>query len=359
MGIPFPGRAGGPPTHLPYLVDFFEHHPGFTIRTFYYGGASDRPESTATRLLHTIRTWWRFVMLLLSFRPNIIHLNTAFDPKTILRDIPFSVTCLLLHQHLIFKFHGSLTSMIETRKPLWRVLNSLVFSGAQRIGVLSEPEREQFIHAYGHANKFITVRNIVHSGEHLDSGLPAYKREIQHVTGLFAARIIPEKGLSDVLRAMPSILSVHPHFVLVVAGDGPDLQPSKQLAITLEINHAVRWLGYIPNTALSLVFHETDFLIFASRLPEGMPMTILDAMRNNLPVITTPVRFALEHFRQGDHCLFFTPGNTAELAAAVSGMINDAAMRKTMVENNLKLITCFSAEKVGNHFAAIYKDMLQ
>ena len=37
MGIPAPYMLGGPPTHLPFLVDYFKKNSEFEIKTFYFG----------------------------------------------------------------------------------------------------------------------------------------------------------------------------------------------------------------------------------------------------------------------------------------------------------------------------------
>ena len=358
MGIPFQGRAGGPPTHLPCLVDYFEHHPGFSIRTFGYGAATDAPESTLHRILHTLRTWFGFILLLISYRPDIVHLNTAFDPKTVLRDVPFSLTCFFFRKRLLLKFHGSLSGMISVKNPAWRLLNRTLFLGAARIGVLSEPERQEFIRSFGLASKFIVVRNIVNMDTGSATTAVPFKKVPGTVAGLFAARIIRDKGLQDLLRAMPGIIEKEPEFRLVVAGDGPDLENSRQLAQELGVNQAIHWLGHVEHKALAAVFPETDFLIFPSRFPEGMPMTILDSMKYGLPLITTPVRFAQEHFTEPANCLFISSDDSNSIISAVCRIINDHELRKSMIHDNHELIKEFSAEKVGADFAGIYHQML-
>lgn len=357
MGIPFPGRTGGPPTHLPYLVGYFEDQPGFAIRTFFFGGASDRDETVTARIIHTCVTWARFLWLLATFRPQIVHLNTAFDKKTVLRDIPFSLTCFILRKKLMLKFHGSFSELISTQHIVWQSLNRTVMMGASRIGVLSGPEREEFVRFYGSPEKFVVVRNIVAVKPPLTTGKPAFTREEGKIAGLYAGRIIRKKGLNDVISALPAILKNRLNFILVIAGDGPDLDEAQLLAKKLEVSHAVRWLGYISNDDLNLVFPQTDFLIFASKLPEGMPMVIFDAMKNGLPVITTPVRFASAYFREPVNCIFISPGDPDSVAAGVEKMICNSGMRAEMISNNMKMISEFSPEQVGAAFAEIYRGM--
>jgi glycosyltransferase involved in cell wall biosynthesis len=361
MGIPYPGRAGGPPTHLPFLVGYFVQHPEFIIRTFFYGAGSDNPESALARIIHTLNVWVKFLWLLITYQPDIIHLNTAFDPKTVLRDIPFSLTCYFFRKKLFLKFHGSLEEMITTPGKLWRILNRMVFLGAARIGVLSAPERQEFVEHYGLPGKFIVVRNIVPaevSSIRQDEKSSPYTREPGYFIALFAARMIREKGLTDLIEALPQVLKNLPGFRLVVAGDGPDLQEAVELAGRLDVNNAIKWLGHLSHETLKSLFCETDCLIFPSRLPEGMPMTLLDAMKYKLPLITTQVRFAREYMQEPQNALFIERGNPDSIASAILKMAADPALRNTMVSNNLELIGDFSTETVGGKFAAIYLQMV-
>lgn len=88
MGIPSKKiRIGGPITHLPYLVNYFEENNQYTIHTFTYGSKInddsiiDKRESIIGKIINTLKVFLIFVYHVIVFRPHIIHINTAFDKK--------------------------------------------------------------------------------------------------------------------------------------------------------------------------------------------------------------------------------------------------------------------------------------
>src|SRR5512139_2322408 len=97
MGIPSGKiKIGGPVTHLPYLVDYFEKNEKYNLKTFIYGSKLDggsliKKENIWYKFINTLHVFFLFVFKVIIFRPQIIHINTSFNRKGLLRDIPFSL----------------------------------------------------------------------------------------------------------------------------------------------------------------------------------------------------------------------------------------------------------------------------
>jgi len=75
MGIPSKKiKMGGPITHLPYLVDYFENKEQYKIRTFFYGskidGGSliDKKESILSKIINTLEVFFLFIYHVAVFR---------------------------------------------------------------------------------------------------------------------------------------------------------------------------------------------------------------------------------------------------------------------------------------------------
>lgn len=364
MGVPTSRlQMGGPTTHLPYLVDYFEHHPCYEIKTFEYGSKRDggahfgKGEGLLSKFLNTIGVFFNFVYWVIRFRPQVIHINTAFDKNSVLRDVPFSVFCFVFRIPLLFKVHGSHAQLLEHPHAAWRLLIRLFLGGASRVGLLSEVEREEFIRQFGREEKMIVVKNIVlplpERVTHFSLG-----KESNGYYGLFVSRIIEGKGLDDLIDALPTIVGEFPEFRLLIAGDGPAKVTYEERAQRAGVKNKLIWLGLVPNKELPALLKEADLFFFLSHFPEGMPMALVEAMRSGIPVITTPVRFARNYLKEGANALFTPVGDPAVLAAVTRKMITDSDLRNTIRANNPLLVKTFCKEIVGGEFDGHYQAML-
>ena len=357
---------GGPTIHLGFLVEYFEKNKGYKIRTFSYGSKVDggslieKKENTFSKIVNTLRVFMHFIYQNIVFRPHIIHINTAFDSKSIIRDTPFAMFAWLLGKKLIFKLHGSSYELINTHNKLLIRLIKIFFRGARKVGVLSHIERAEFETKFGFGNKIIVVKNIVKPvevGAVLQTDLP-FSKDPERIYALFISRLIKGKGLDDIIKAMPDILRNHGEFILLVAGDGPDKQNCMRLAQDLGVHDSIRWMGYVDNSQLPNILKNSHLFLFLSHLPEGMPMALVEALQSGIPIITTPVRFAVNYLENDIHCCFVETGNKDELVTAVNRILTYKNLRMQMKKNNPKMVEKFRQEAVGGEFDQIYRSML-
>lgn len=354
MGIPAPGLKGGPPTHLPYLVDYFQKEDNFTIQTFYYGSQNAGiPENILKRIINTLKALLKFIRLLIVFRPEIIHLNSAFDKRSILRDFPFAVICKLFSTPVLFKIHGSHYNLLFTKSPFFKTLIKIFFWGSSKVGVLSEFEREEFIQQFENPSKLIVVKNIVHFNCESIKINSCDKR----FDALFVSRIEIGKGLEDLLLSMPNIIKYLPDFILGIAGSGGNMKNCMKLADDLKIQPNVKWLGYLQNENLRQVFNQSKIFVFTSHFPEGMPMSMIEAQCNGIPVITTRNRFARSYLKEDENVIFVDQENPDELSKKIIHLLDNKEKQVTMVKNNFKFLSNFTQDNVGKEFANIYKQM--
>jgi glycosyltransferase involved in cell wall biosynthesis len=356
MGIPAPWLKGGPPTHLPLLVDYLKKDQNIQIKTFYYGSRKpEGKENILEKVVNTSKVFLKFLQLLITFKPQVVHLNSAFDKNTLLRDVPFSVFCKLIGKPLFFKIHGSHYTLFETKNPVLRFLTRLYFMGASKVGVLSLVEKDEFIKCFGHASKFVVVKNIVRQPD--VSSISLVLKEHTRYDALFVSRIEKGKGLEDLLNAIPTIVTNFPDFMLAVAGDGRAWDEYKNLAVNLKIEKHVAWLGHINNEDLKGIFHESRIFIFTSHFPEGMPMAMVEALLYGMPVITTRTRFALSYLKEEKNVLFIERQCPEQIAEKLSYLMNNKAMQEQMQFENVHFIQQFSQNKVGEEFTNIYLQM--
>lgn len=145
---------------------------------------------------------------------------------------------------------------------------------------------------------------------------------------LFLGRLRDKKGVYDIVRAMPAVLARYPDAVFTLAGDG-DLDGTARLARDLQVEHALRLPGWVDGEAKDALVAQATMLLLPSYF-EGLPVCVLEAMADGIPVVSTTVGGipeALDHGRCG---LLHAPGDTDALAGAILALLDDAPRREAL-----------------------------
>jgi glycosyltransferase involved in cell wall biosynthesis len=100
-------------------------------------------------------------------------------------------------------------------------------------------------------------------------------------TALFVGRLLPWKGMTLALRTLVLLDEWH----LIVCGSGADERRLKRLAEKLEVNHRVRFVGWVSASRIQqLMDEEADVLLFPSIHDEG-GFVVAEALAAGLPVV--------------------------------------------------------------------------
>lgn len=141
---------------------------------------------------------------------------------------------------------------------------------------------------------------------------------------LFLSLLWREKGLFDALEAVALANARLRHtglrFELIVAGEF--VSPAERAEFETRVQApdlagpppVVRAVGFVTGAAKDRVLREADCLCFPTRLPEGFPVTLTEAMTYGLPVVTSDCCGLPETLPPGWPWVFAT-GNAADLAA--------------------------------------------
>jgi glycosyltransferase involved in cell wall biosynthesis len=229
-----------------------------------------------------------------------------------------------------------------------------VLSNADGIGLLSQEEKANFVRAGWEERKLFVVKNVVER----DFGGVSNSTETVPVL-LFIARLIPAKGLADVIHACAVLRDRGIAFKLICVGDGPARADAEDQVERLGIKERVRFLGQVPESQTAEFYASSTLLVFPTYHGEGFPMTIFYAAAVGLPVITTRIRAAADYLREPDNCLWVEPHNPTMLADRIQFLLERPSMREAMKEANRELARQFSAEKVTAEYVDVYKQLIE
>ncbi len=141
---------------------------------------------------------------------------------------------------------------------------------------------------------------------------------------VWIGRLVPEKGLETLLRAL-IMLRGKAITRVVIVGDGPLRNRLISQAHALGISDIVTFRLKMDRYDVSKLLQESRVFVLPS-VREGLPMTLLEAMASGNTIVTSdlpPIREIL-----GDAGLYFTPGKSYELANALMQALNDKGLQR-------------------------------
>jgi glycosyltransferase involved in cell wall biosynthesis len=355
MGMPKKGLAGGPQGHLPFLVEGLRAH-GVTVDELTYGSRTANP-SLAGRVALVLKDARAFRASAAALKVDVIHLNTAFDVKALIRDVvTVSFVRPSFRGHIFLKFHGSDLCLAGSRNPLLRGLARYLFTQVDGVGVLSTEERQAFAERGFPQKKLHVVKNILRSEDFVKD--PGFRAKMGIAEGttilLFTGRMIAEKGLTDVVRALSIVSKSRSDFVLICLGDGPDRSRAESLASELSLTDHIRFLGYIPEAETATYYANASFLVFPTFHQEGFPMTVFRSVAAGIPVITTKIRAAADYLQEPVNCFWVEHSNPEQLAVKILLLMDRKDIVARMGEVNRTLADRFNARHVAQEFVDIY-----
>ncbi len=358
VGMPEQGAQGGPAACEPPFIEELRRS-GHDVEEEVYAHARVNVAlpSRAQRVLKTRRAL-RERLRRSDF--DLVHINTAFDLKALLRDAVIVPRLHFKRTKIFLKFHGSDASLLETKNPGLAALRRRVLSHADGVGVLSSEERANFLRAGIPEKKIFLVKNVVEGNIHEPDSEFLRHRSLpdDRPLLLFIGRFIPAKGLFDVIRACGLLRDAGKKFLLLCVGDGPALAGAEALVAQHQLQSRAHFFGYIPEKQAQEFYAHSTMLLFPTYHIEGLPMVIFNAAAAGLPIITTRIRAAADYLRAPDNCLWVEPRNPEKLAECIGRLLDDAKLRAVMSSNNRKLAQQFAANIVAPEYLAIYNELI-
>lgn len=167
-----------------------------------------------------------------------------------------------------------------------------------------------------------------------------------------ACRIIKAKGVRDLVSTFAGLNREFPTLRLEVAGAGPEEGSLFKLAQDLGLAHAVRFLGWVDD--LRYVLRTWDVFALPS-YDEALPISILEAMAEGLPVVATNVGGIPELVENERTGFLVPPGDVDALRRALHRLIEHSELRaKLGDQGRLRAETKFSVEQMVAEIESIY-----
>jgi glycogen(starch) synthase len=171
---------------------------------------------------------------------------------------------------------------------------------------------------------------------------------------LYFGRLEWEKGVQDLLAALPRIRRSKPGTRLVIAGKGRHSGELIEQAKKLRIRRAVDFVGHLSDRELRAVLAAADAVVLPSRY-EPFGIVALEAAAAMAPLVASTAGGLGEVVINGETGLAFAPGDVAALGCAVETVLDDgsAAIRRAAAAQ-ARLSADFDWSRIAEATADVY-----
>jgi glycosyltransferase involved in cell wall biosynthesis len=139
------------------------------------------------------------------------------------------------------------------------------------------------------------------------------------------ARFEPQKDHGTLIQALGG-LTAQP-WELDLISDGPGMPAMRALAASLGIADRIRFLGQRMDVQRLLAEAQIAALITNW---EGLPLSILEAMRAGLPVVASDVGGIAETIREGESGFLVARGAVEQVRERIGRLLSEPGLRKQM-----------------------------
>ena len=171
-------------------------------------------------------------------------------------------------------------------------------------------------------------------------------------------RVVFEKGLHILVRAMPQILEQEPSAKVVIAGKGPELESLRSLAWSLGIGEKVLLTGFITDEDRDKLFKIASCAVFPS-LYEPFGIVALEAMAAKCPVVVSEVGGLQDVVQHADTGITVYSDDPDSLAWGILHTLQHPEWAARRVENAYRAVREeYNWNRIAQRTAEIYEQIV-
>jgi glycosyltransferase involved in cell wall biosynthesis len=259
----------------------------------------------------------------------------------------------------ISTLHGWTSKQLCQKIWLYELLDAFMVKRADRVVVVSHAMRENL------RLKSLKISPVViHNGIQSKGKDDIGEKDFILLNGLdkiqlkliSIGRLSEEKGFSTLLKAVKNIkIKWNENVRLFIIGDGPEKNNLLRLAKEYGISDNVIFPGYIDNACKILKYFDVFVM---SSLTEGMPITLLEAMRAGVPIVATAVGGIPEALEGGKCGILVPPGSEMDLARSITKLHENNLLKQELsIKSKIRFQEEFTVEKMEEKYRSVYMDV--
>ena len=214
---------------------------------------------------------------------------------------------------------------------------------------ISEKQKQIHVEWGIPAEKIFVIRHFLDASGGLTS-IPPEQGDI-----LFLGRLVKEKGVELLIKAWS--MTERSGRILRIVGDGPEMSALRNLVQQLQLTDVV-FEGFVPHSEQAAHWAKASFVVAPSVWYEPFGMVVLEAWKNNRPILTTNIGSfpeMINHEVNG----WLAPTTPAEFAHVLQDAINASSFYQVMGNNGrMELQEKYNTKEWIRAFDAVYTKIL-
>lgn len=306
--------------------------------------------SKLAKALHDVVRFVRFVALLtFSAKPRVVSIHTSHS-ASFYRKLAYIIASRLYGIPVVLHIHpAAFTAFYQSGGALQKRAIKLAGNLCDKIICLSKDTKSDVVKMFPAA-----VVDIL--GNPVDVEFYAKNdstRERLQPRVLFMGWIVREKGVYDLLEAIPGVAAMFPDVTFTFAGN-KEVEKLRHLVEQRGLGSSVDVVGWVEGKVkMDLLWSSTVFVL--PSYSEGLPNVILEAMASRLPIVTTPVGGIPNVLMHDVTAIFVNPGEPESIRDGINALLANPAKRALLAETAFELVTSrYSLDTISDSLAQIY-----
>ena len=299
----------------------------------------------------------RMKALIAAYNPGILH-SHGYKGNVI---IGFFIKPLL-SVPVVCTLHGWVTARFEISKlKLYEVLDRFAISRLDAVVVVSEKMLEkptlQRLVAKSPLKIHVIQNGIASSCDKRNGVFQDDLKKFAKGRRVVASvgRLSIEKGYENLIQAFAILVEGRSDLVLVIVGDGGCRSNLEALLDSRGLSEQVWITGYVEDIGATMSVFD---VYVCSSLTEGLPITLLEAMREEVPVVSTAISNIPELLQGGEGGVLVPSDDITQLAAGINRVLGDSVLSKSIaVQSRLFFDKKFGSQIMAEHYLSLYESL--
>jgi len=278
-----------------------------------------------------------FLSLLAVKGIDVVYLPVSQNSLAYLRDGMFILIAKLFKKKVVVHLHGGYFRQFygQTNTVMKLFIKNSIMQVDCAI-VLGECLRDQF-RLFLPDEKIEVVPNGIDATD-IEKAFEKRKKDGKIKRILYLGQLSKEKGVLDILSAIPEVVIKNKDVKFVFAGSWKkDGVKAEEIIKKSGISEFVEFIDVVVGGSKARLLVDSDMFVIPTYYPlEGHPLVILEAMAAGLPVISTDRAAIKETITDGVNGFIVKENNPGEIAEKINILLEDKKLGEDMGGNNIK-----------------------
>lgn len=286
---------------------------------------------------------------LLKIKPNVIHEQTI-SPINI---ISILIKKLLGVPYIVWGQGFD----VYMNWPCKKLITKFVLKHSEIIIALSDDMKNRLLESHKRTNIIIIPNGIdmCKFARHQEKNKIKNTLDIVHDKKiiLFVGTLKKVKGVEYLIEAIKYTVQDYPNLLLLIVGDGDNMNSLKSLVERYELSDFVSFKGGVQNEEIPYFMALADIFVLPS-LSESFGIVLLEAMASGIPIVASNVGGIPSLIENGENGFLVEPKSPEQIADKIKLLLADSEVRAYIGRNNKKKSKNYSWESIAKELEMIY-----